>query len=114
MPWEIILGLANLGLVALAVYCTAHHFKKTRASSLMGRKLFFLGITALVVLVESLLDIVLILKIAPGSLVSCCTTVTDILERPTRLVPKSILGPGASGTLCSDGSGRLAPFSRVR
>jgi len=37
MPWEILLSLANLGLVALAVYCTAHHFKKTRASSYLER-----------------------------------------------------------------------------
>jgi hypothetical protein len=47
----------------------------------------------MVVIIESLLDIMLFLRIAPGTLISCCTTVTDLLERPTRLIPKSILGP---------------------
>jgi hypothetical protein len=45
------------------------------------------------VLIDSLGDIFLILGIAPESLVSCCTTVTDILNRPTRTTPESILGP---------------------
>ena len=68
--------------------------RSTQTSPLMGRKLLFLSIIALVVIAENLLDIVLFLRTSPGMLISCCTTVTDILERPTRLVPKSILGPG--------------------
>jgi hypothetical protein len=67
--------------------------QSTQSSPLMGRKLLFLSIIAMVVIAESLLDVMLFLRIAPGTLISCCTTVTDILERPTRLVPKSILGP---------------------
>jgi hypothetical protein len=67
--------------------------QRTETSPLMGRKLLFLSFTALVVIAESVLDIVLMFKIAPGTLVSCCTTVTDILERPTRLVPQAALGP---------------------
>ncbi len=67
--------------------------RSTLTSPLMGRKLLFLSILALPVIAESLLDIVLFLRISPGMLISCCTTVTDILERPTRLIPKSILGP---------------------
>lgn len=73
--------------------------QKTETSPLMGRKLFFLSATAVVVVAESLLDVVLMLKIAPGTLVSCCTTVTDILDRPTRLVPQSTLGPGYASIL---------------
>jgi len=73
--------------------------QKTQTSPLMGKKLFFLSATAAVVVAESLLDVVLILKIAPGKLVSCCTTVTDILDRPTRLVPQSTLGPGYAAIL---------------
>jgi len=73
--------------------------QKTQTSPLMGRKLLFLSATAAVVVAESLLDIVLMLKIAPGTLVSCCTTVTDILDRPTRVVPKSILGSGYESIL---------------
>ncbi|MGD2127203.1 MAG: hypothetical protein PVG99_14055 [Desulfobacteraceae bacterium] len=67
--------------------------QKTETSPLMGRKLLFLAFTAVVVIAESLLDIILMFKVAPGTLVSCCTTVTDILERPTRLVPQAALGP---------------------
>jgi hypothetical protein len=73
--------------------------QKTETSPLMGRKLLFLSATAAVVVAESLLDVVLMLKIAPGKLVSCCTTVTDILDRPTRVVPQSTLGPGYASIL---------------
>jgi uncharacterized membrane protein YiaA len=73
--------------------------QKTQTSALMGRKLFFLSITALVVITEAVLDVLLMFKIAPGTLVSCCTTVTDIIERPTRLLPKSFLGPGYESIL---------------
>ncbi|KPK30912.1 MAG: hypothetical protein AMK69_02085, partial [Nitrospira bacterium SG8_3] len=73
--------------------------QKTETSPLMGRKLFFLSATAVVVFAESLLDVVLMLQIAPGTLVSCCTTVTDILDRPTRLVPQSTLGTGYTSIL---------------
>ncbi len=68
--------------------------QKTETSALMGQKLWFLGVTASIVVADSLLDGIQMLTIAPGTVVSCCTTVTDILERPTRLVPKSVLGPG--------------------
>ena len=73
--------------------------QKTETSPLMGRKLFFLSATAVVVVAESLLDVVLMLQIAPGTLVSCCTTVTYILDRPTRLVPQSTLGTGYTSIL---------------
>jgi len=66
--------------------------QKTETSPLMGRKLLFLSFTAMVVIAESLMDVILMFTIAPGTLVSCCTTVTDILERPTRLVPQAVLG----------------------
>jgi hypothetical protein len=66
--------------------------QRTRTSPLMGIKLYFLSITAVVVIAESLLDVVLMFQIGPGTLISCCTTVTDILERPTRLIPESVLG----------------------
>jgi hypothetical protein len=63
------------------------------SSSLMRRKLVFLAVAGIVVAAESAVDVGLILKLAPGTPVSCCTTVTDILERPTRMMPTSILGP---------------------
>ena len=71
------------------------HFldRATKTSPLMRKKLLLLSIIGLFVLIDSLGDIFLILGIAPESLVSCCTTVTDILNRPTRTTPESIFGP---------------------
>jgi hypothetical protein len=73
--------------------------QSTQTSPLMGKKLLLLSMIGMVVIAENLLDIMLFLRIAPGTLISCCTTVTDILERPTRLVPTSILGPGYASML---------------
>ncbi len=65
----------------------------TKTSPLMGRKLLLLSIISLLVLIDSIGDILLMIGIAPESLVSCCTTITDILNRPTRTTPESIFGP---------------------
>ena len=59
----------------------------------MRRKLLLLSVIGLFVLLDSIGDILLMIGIAPESLVSCCTTVTDILNRPTRTTPESIFGP---------------------
>jgi len=67
--------------------------RATKTSPLMRRKLFLLSIISLLVLIDSLGDIFLILGIAPESLVSCCTTITDILNRPTRTTPEAFFGP---------------------
>ncbi len=67
--------------------------RTTKTSPLMRKKLLFLSVICLFVLVDSLGDILLILGIAPQSLVSCCTTVTDITSRPTRTTPIAIFGP---------------------
>jgi hypothetical protein len=66
--------------------------QRTRNSALMGRKLAFVVVVSLFVVVEAVTDAALMIAIAPGTLVSCCTTVTDIMDRPTRLVPKSVFG----------------------
>ena len=67
--------------------------RATKTSPLMKRKLLLLSIISIFVLIDSFGDILLILRIAPESLVSCCTTVTDISNRPTRTTPLSIFGP---------------------
>lgn len=67
--------------------------RATQTAPLMGRKLLLLSILALLILIDSIGDIFLMVGIAPESLVSCCTTVTDILTRPTRTTPESIFGP---------------------
>ncbi len=67
--------------------------RATKTAPLMGRKLLLLAILSIFVFVDSIGEILLMVRIAPGTLVSCCTTVTDILDRPTRTTPESILGP---------------------
>jgi len=70
-----------------------HLDRATKTSPLMRRKLLLLSIVSLFVLIDSFGDLLLMIGITPESLVSCCTTVTDILSRPTRTTPVSILGP---------------------
>ncbi len=65
----------------------------TKTAPIMGMKLLLLTVLSLLVFIESAGDILLMIGIKPGTLVSCCTTVTDILDRPTRTTPESILGP---------------------
>jgi hypothetical protein len=67
--------------------------RATKTSPLMKRKLLLLSILSLFVLIDSLGDILLMIGIAPESLVSCCTTITDILNRPTRTTPVAFFGP---------------------
>ena len=71
------------------------HFldRGTKTSPLMRRKLLLLSVIGLFVLFDSIGDILLMIRIVPESLVSCCTTITDILNRPTRATPESIFGP---------------------
>lgn len=71
------------------------HFldRGTKTSPLMRRKLLLLSVIGLFVLFDSIGDILLMIRIVPESLVSCCTTITDILNRPTRAAPESIFGP---------------------
>jgi hypothetical protein len=67
--------------------------RATKTSPLMGRQLLLLSVISLFVLIDSIGDILLMIEIAPGTLVSCCTTVTDISNRPTRTTPESFFGP---------------------
>ncbi len=71
------------------------HFldRGTKTSPLMRRKLLLLSVIGLFVLFDSIGDILLMIRIVPESLISCCTTITDILNRPTRATPESIFGP---------------------
>jgi len=67
--------------------------RATKTSPLIKRELLLLSVISLLVLIDSMGDILLMIGIAPESLVSCCTTVTDILNRPTRTTPESFFGP---------------------
>lgn len=67
--------------------------RATKTSPLIKRELLLLSVISLFVLIDSMGDILLMIGIAPESLVSCCTTVTDILNRPTRTTPEAFFGP---------------------
>src|SRR4030043_1722052 len=67
--------------------------RATKTSPLIKRELLLLSVISLFVLIDSMGDILLMIGIVPESLVSCCTTVIDILDRPTRTTPESIFGP---------------------
>ena len=66
--------------------------RKTKRADLLKIKLFLLSFMAPLIIIECLMEIGLIINISPSVTVSCCTTVTDLLSRPTRVVPSSFLG----------------------
>ena len=66
--------------------------RKTKRSDLLRRKLFFLSIMGPIIILECVAEMWLLAKISPSITVSCCTTVTDLLNRPTRVVPDALLG----------------------
>lgn len=71
-----------------------HHLDRASlTNALLGRKLVFLVFLSAVILAEVLGDLILFFTLSPNILVSCCTTVTDILSRPTSTLPQSIIGP---------------------
>jgi len=86
--------LKPINFFLIGGWLTLHFLDRvTKTSPLMRKKLLFLSILSLLVLIDSIGDILLMIGIAPESLVSCCTTVTDISNRPTRTTPLSVFGP---------------------
>jgi hypothetical protein len=66
--------------------------RATKTSPLMGKRLVLLSLISIIVFIDSIGEAILVTQIRPGSPVSCCTTVTDLLNRPTRTTPESLLG----------------------
>jgi hypothetical protein len=84
----------------IGAWLILHHLdRSTKTSPLMRRKLLLLSIIGFFILVDSFGDLLLMVRIAPESLVSCCTTITDILNRPTRTTPQALFGPEYSHPL---------------
>jgi hypothetical protein len=67
--------------------------RATDTGPLLKPKLLFLAFLSMVVLAEGIGELILFLSLSPTFPVSCCTTVTDILSRPTSTLPQSLLGP---------------------
>ncbi|MEW6350951.1 MAG: hypothetical protein AB1646_17985 [Thermodesulfobacteriota bacterium] len=92
--------LKPISFVLIGAWLVIHMLdERTETSVLMRSKLLLLSLTSAVVVGESLVDAMLILRTAPGTMVTCCTTVTDILDRSTAVVPQSLLGPQYSRIL---------------
>jgi hypothetical protein len=84
-----------LGFFLIGAWLLIHHLDRaTQTGSLLGRKLLFLALLSVIILAEAAGEVVLFFTLSPSVLVSCCTTVTDILDRPTSTVPHSLLGAG--------------------
>ena len=66
--------------------------RATKRAELLKNKLFMLSFIAPLVIIECLMEMWLIINISPTITVSCCTTVTDLLSRPTRVIPTSVFG----------------------
>ena len=84
-----------LGVFLIGAWLLMHHLDRaTQTGPLLGRKLLFLSILSVIILIEAAGEVVLFFTLSPSVLVSCCTTVTDILDRPSSTVPQSLLGAG--------------------
>jgi hypothetical protein len=84
-----------VGFFLIGAWLLMHHLDRaTQTGPLLGRKLLFLSLLSVVLLAEASGEVVLFFTLSPSVLVSCCTTVTDILDRPTSMVPQSLLGAG--------------------
>lgn len=68
--------------------------KSAKSYPLMRRKLFFLFIVSIFAIADSIGDIAVAFSMDANAVVSCCTTVFDIADRPSAMIPQSILGSG--------------------
>ncbi len=73
--------------------------KKTTTGVLASRKLGLLIPISVMILADSIGDVVYLLKINPGTLVACCTTIFDIETRTTAAITESALGETARQSL---------------
>lgn len=67
--------------------------KSAKTYPLMRRKLFFLFIVSIFAIADSIGDIAVAFSMDANTVVSCCTVVFDIADRPSAMIPQSILGP---------------------
>jgi hypothetical protein len=65
---------------------------RSRFAPLMRKKLLLLTFVSLVVVADSLLELLFLVKIKPTFVVTCCTTVADVAGRITLRVPTALLG----------------------
>ena len=68
--------------------------KSAKSYPLMRRKLFFLFIVSIFAITDSIGDIAVAFSMDANTVVSCCTTVFDIADRPSAMLPQSIIGAG--------------------
>jgi hypothetical protein len=68
--------------------------RKTETSPLFKRKFIFLSIVSVMIILDSVGDLIYFTGFDIKMFVSCCTTFFDIPERTTAMLPVSVLGEG--------------------
>lgn len=68
--------------------------RTTKTSPLMKRKFLLLSLVSLLVIGDSLGEMVFLFKVKPTASVACCTTIFDVPTRSSAMIPKSIFGEG--------------------
>ena len=73
--------------------------RTTKTSPLMKRKFLLLSLVSLLVIGDSLGEMVYLFKVKATSSVACCTTIFDVPTRSSAMIPKSIFGEGYGGMM---------------
>jgi hypothetical protein len=73
--------------------------RMTKTSPLAGKKTIYLFGLALVLLFVIPLEILLVAGIRPTFVVTCCTTVADVENRPAAAIPRQLVGEQYTGPL---------------
>ncbi|MEK7851742.1 MAG: hypothetical protein AAB275_07640, partial [Deltaproteobacteria bacterium] len=73
--------------------------RTTKTSPLMKRKFLLLSVVSLLVIGDSLGEIIFLFKVKATSSVACCTTIFDVPTRSSAMIPKSIFGEGYGGMM---------------
>lgn len=73
--------------------------RTTKTGPLMKRKFLLLSLVSLLVIGDSLGEMVFLFKVKATSSVACCTTIFDVPTRSSAMIPKSIFGEGYGGLM---------------
>lgn len=73
--------------------------RSTKTGPLMEKKFLLLSLVSLLVIGDSMGEMVYLFKVKATTSVACCTTIFDVPSRSSAMIPKSILGEGYGGLM---------------
>lgn len=73
--------------------------RSTKTGPLMEKKFLLLSLVSLLVIGDSLGEMVYLFKVKATTSVACCTTIFDVPSRSSAMIPKSIFGEGYGGLM---------------